>query len=130
MVAMSTYTVTAERGASSRTWVFQCREHPGAISQGRRLSDARRLMPEAIAFVSGVDPGDVEVLLEVLLPERLSREVESARRAVRELEDVQREVAAQSRRAARELLSAGLSGAEVAEVLQVSPQRVSQLVHS
>lgn len=72
MVAMR-YTVTATRG-SGPVWVFQCVEHPGAISEGRRLSDARR--------------------------------------------------------AAADLRAAGLTGADTAQVLGVSPQRVSQLVSS
>lgn len=34
-----------------------------ARSEGRRLIDAYRLMPEAIAFVAGVDESDVQVEL-------------------------------------------------------------------
>lgn len=56
------YTVRAERGAGP-VWVFQCVEFPGALSEGRRLIDAYRLMPEAIAFVAGVDESDVQVEL-------------------------------------------------------------------
>jgi hypothetical protein len=36
-------------------------EHPGALSSGRDLSDANRLMPEAIAFVAGVEESSVEI---------------------------------------------------------------------
>lgn len=59
--AMTTYTVTAERGADPSVWVLQCVEHPGAVSQTRDLADAPELMREAIAWVAGVDEGDVEV---------------------------------------------------------------------
>lgn len=50
---MTTYTVTAERGRDPRMWVFQCAEFPGAISQSRRLADARVLIREVISFVPG-----------------------------------------------------------------------------
>jgi hypothetical protein len=129
MVAMTTYTVTAERGAGP-VWVFQCREFPGAISQSRRLADGPRLMREAIAFVADVAPETVQVELVPALPSQLWAEVERAKQAVRELEARQREVAALSRNAARHLKEEGLSGADAAAVLGVSPQRVSQLVSS
>lgn len=59
-MAVLCYTVTAERG-DGPVWVFQCREHPGALSESPRLLDAYRLMPEAIAFVAGVDGSEVEI---------------------------------------------------------------------
>lgn len=40
----------------------------------------------------------------------------------------QRDTAARSRRVARRLKAAGLSGADIAVVLKISAQRVSQLV--
>ena len=50
-----------------------------------------------------------------------------ARKAVHELGERQREVTALSRAAAKDLAESGLSGADIAVVLDVSPQRVSQL---
>lgn len=128
MVAVMTrYTVTAERGANPGMWVFQCVEAPGAISQSRRLSDAASLMKDAIAWVADVDPASVEIDLVPALPHGLADEVRAARDAVRELDERQREAAARSRKVARRLREAGLSGADTAVVLGVSPQRVSQL---
>jgi len=54
----------------------------------------------------------------------------AARRAIHELGERQREVAALSRAAARDLANSGLSGADIAVVLDVSPQRVSQLLNA
>lgn len=122
------YTVTAERGSDPRVWVFQCREHPGAISQSRRLSDAAQLMAEAIGFVAEVDPATVAIDLVPVLPGALGEEVRQARAAVADFEQRQRDVAEVSRHVARRLREAGLSGADTAAVLGVSPQRVSQLV--
>lgn len=125
---MTTYTVTAERGTDPKVWVLQCAEHPGAISQTRRLSEAPRLMRETIAWVAGVSEAEVEIQLRPALPEGLWSEVEAARQAVANLAEQQRETAALSRAAAAHLLEAGLSGADAAKVLGVSPQRVSQLI--
>lgn len=125
---MTVYTVTAERGAGRGVWVFQCREFPGAISQSRRLADAPALMREAIGFVAEVDPAAVEIELVPVLPNQLEDEVRRAREAVQELEERQRAVAEVSRSVVRHLHDAGLTGADTAVVLGVSPQRVSQLV--
>lgn len=126
MVAMR-FTVTAERGTGP-VWVLQCAEHPGAISQTRRLREAGRLMAEAISFVAGANPEEVEIDLVPVLPEPLAARVAAARRSALELAAAQRSAAAASRRAARELVAAGLSGADTARVLGVSAQRVSQLL--
>jgi len=45
-------------------------------------------------------------------------------------DQAQRQAAAQSRAAARRLRQAGLSGRDIAKVLNVSPQRVSQLLRT
>jgi len=122
------YTVTAERGAGP-VWVFQCREHPGAISESRRLGDVFRLMPEAIAYVADVDEEAVEIELVPVLPKSISDLVQRARAAVEMLSRHQLEAGQLSRKAASQLVhSCGLTGADAAAILRVSPQRVSQLI--
>lgn len=123
------YTVEAERGARGG-WVFQCVEAPGAISESRRLADAEPLMREMISFVAEVPEESVEIRLVPKLPGAVSEHVMQAREAVRSLEETQRQVAELSRRVVRELKEAGLTGADTATVLGVSPQRVSQLMHT
>jgi predicted RNase H-like HicB family nuclease len=125
---MSHYTVTAERG-SSNVWVFQCREFPGAISEGKTLASAYDLMPEAIAFVAEVDEASVEIDLVPDLPQDVIDEVVRTVREVAELEQHQIDVAERRRRVARVLHDRHhLSGVDTATVLKVSPQRVSQLL--
>lgn len=125
---MSKFTVTAERGAGGRVWVFQCVEHPGAISQGRKLAEADDLMREAIAFVAEVDPGEVEIELDVQLPAEVKVEILETRQRVEQLEEIQQEVAAASRALAYSLVhDQGLTGVDTAKILGVSEQRVSQL---
>ncbi len=125
---MTTYTVTAERGRIPQMWVFQCAEFPGAVSQSRRLADAPLLMREAIAFVSGEPAEDIEVAVVPVLPDEMAAQVREARAAVARLADQQRETADLSRSAARSLVGAGMTRADAAVVLGVSPQRVSQLI--
>ena len=128
MVAMR-YTVTAERGATG-AWVLQCLEFPGAISETRSLAAASTLMREAIAFVADVDPSTVDISLQPALPDELRAEVEAARAAVSRLVETQRQTAELSRSAVQHLVESGLSGRDVSAILEISPQRVSQLVNA
>ena len=126
---MSHYTVTAERG-SSNVWVFQCREFPGAISEGKTLASAYDLMPEAIAFVAEVDEASVEI---DLVPDRPQDVIVEGLRTVCEVRSragaAQIDVAERRRRVARVLHDRhDLSGVDTATVLKVSPQRVLQLL--
>jgi hypothetical protein len=57
-------------------------------------------------------------------------EVAAVRAETQRADQTQRDAAARSRRLARRLEAAGLSGADIAVVLKVSPQRVSPLVKS
>jgi DNA-binding CsgD family transcriptional regulator len=100
------------------------------VTQSRTLNDAEAMVRDYIALDTGADPSsfDVEILPEV--GEGLDEETRSARQAVAAAESAQRAAARQSREVAHRLKSAGLSGREIAVVLQLSPQRVSQLLKS
>lgn len=122
---MTRYTSTAVR--DGRLWRVQADDFPGAISTVTTLKDAARVQREAIAWVGGMAESDVEVHVRVVLPEGLMELTEHARHLVAEAAEAQREAAARSREAVAALKRAGLTGADVAVVLGVSPQRVSQL---
>lgn len=122
---MTRYTSTAVR--DGRLWRIQSEQFPGAISTVTSLKEAARVQREAIAWISGVAEDEVEVEIRVDLPDELRNLAESARHRVIEAAEAQREAAARSREAVAELKRAGLTGADVAEVLGISPQRVSQL---
>ncbi|MQA83330.1 MAG: hypothetical protein GEV03_01535 [Streptosporangiales bacterium] len=118
------YKVRARRWA--RGWELHV-EGVG-VTQSRSLSDAEMMVRDYIALDTGMpeDSFDVEITPEV--GGQLGEELASARRATREAARAQLEAAERSRRVARQLVRAGLSGREVAAVLGVSPQRVSQLL--
>jgi septal ring factor EnvC (AmiA/AmiB activator) len=66
--------------------------------------------------------------ITVLFDNGLDEEIAAVRADLEHAERAQRDAAARSRRLALLLREAGLSGADIAVVLRVSPQRVSQLV--
>lgn len=127
---MTTYTVTAQRAMAVRrpVWALQCKEYPGAISEVYRLDQAGEYMREAIAFVADVPEQDVDIRLQIDLPdesylEHLDRAEEQRRREVQARQDAAREY----REAAEILRGSGLSVRDVGTVLGVSYQRVQQL---
>lgn len=127
MVAeVTTYTVEARK--DGRWWVLTVPEVPGAVSQVRSLTQADEYAREAVAFVLGVAPESFELAVKPTLPRGLASEVRRAREAVKDAETRQLRAASLSRKAAGALRAAGLTGADTAQVLGVSPQRVSQLV--
>jgi hypothetical protein len=126
MVAMTRYTVTAERGR--RWWSLQCVEHPGALSEVARLDQADDAMREAIAFVAQVDPGSIEIDLRPAVPDEVGGHVRAAAHFREQAQRANREAARESRAAARVLREAGLSVRDVGTVLGVSHQRAHQLL--
>jgi len=72
----------------------------------------------------------VRVRITVTFDNELDAEIAAVRAAVDHAERAQREAAARSRALALRLRDAGLTGADIAVVLRVSPQRVSQLMRA
>jgi len=126
VVAVTRYTVTAERGC--RWWVLQCVEHPGAISEVARLDQAEDAMREAIAFVAQVDPAEVEIDLRPAVPVEVGQHVAAAARLRAQARTANSEAAREARGAAQVLRDAGLSVRDVGTVLGVSHQRAHQLL--
>mgnify|MGYP005983963353 CR=1 FL=1 len=127
MVAMTTYTVTAERGTSTWLCFLQCVEHPGAVSQTKRLAEADELMREAISFVANVDESDIDITLDVRTDADAMRLLTDARAKRAESKRLAAEAAEQIAEAAGRLVRAGISLRDTGHLLGVSHQRVSQL---
>lgn len=97
------------------------------VTQSHTLADAEAMVRDYLAVEHDADPAsfDVRVLPEI---DGLEREAAKLRHEIAQLQQTQVEVAAQSRALAQRLRALGLTGADTAAVLGVSPQRVSQLL--
>lgn len=128
MVAEMIYTVEATR--SGTWWSLQCREVPGALSQSKSLAEAKRIMPEAIAFVADVPEAEVEVDVVPVVPEVVQEHLHEAARLRKVVATANSQAAAESRRAAHELRKTGMTVRDIGEMLGISYQRASQLLAS
>jgi hypothetical protein len=98
------------------------------VTQSHTLRDAERMARDYIALDTGMDPGSFDIKVTPEIGGELGEKTAAARRAVADADEARRAAAVRSRDAARDLQGAGLSGRDIAAVLQVSPQRVSQLL--
>ena len=120
----TTYTVMAKRW--DRGWELHI--DGVGVTQSRALNDAEAMVRDYIALDTGASPGSFDVEIVPEISHALDRDARNARRAVADAEKAQRAAAASSREVARRLKGVGLTGREIAVVLRLSPQRVSQLL--
>lgn len=121
---MKTYTARARRWA--RGWELHI--DGVGVTQSHGLRDAEYMVRDYIALLRDVpaDSFGVEIVPEI--GGGLDEAARSARASVTEAATAIRRAAAESRQVARNLRQAGLSQRDIAAVLGVSPQRVSQLM--
>jgi predicted RNase H-like HicB family nuclease len=123
-------------------WIASVPSLRGVHTHARTLAGLRRYLQDAIALwleVELLDLGErdpridrssVRVELQVKLPARVRRAAETARRRREHARSAESEAIAATREAARALVALGLSRRDAAEVLELSHQRVDQLLHS
>jgi DNA-directed RNA polymerase specialized sigma subunit len=116
-----TYRVVARRAPSG--WTLHVADLGTATT--RSLATAEKDARAHILAVTGQDDAIVHVQPKLQL--HLGQLADEARQASAELAEATVRVSAKSREAANELRSAGLSNVDIAAVLGVSEQRVSQL---
>jgi predicted RNase H-like HicB family nuclease len=125
-MAEKTYTVTVRR--DGRWWLVHVPDLDTA-GQARTLAEAKPVAQEIIGLFLDVEPDSVEVELDVELPAAArelwatAAERETAARAAVS------SAASMRRQAVKALHDQGISQADTARALGISPQRVSQLVH-
>jgi hypothetical protein len=124
MAAMSTYSVHARR------WAHGWELHIDGIgvTQSRNLDGAEQMVRDYIESLTGRDASGDVVMIKPEVGDGLDEATQAAREAVTAADRAVREAAAQSRKAAHDLKDAGLSGRDIAAILRVSAQRVSQLL--
>jgi hypothetical protein len=98
------------------------------VTQSRSLWDAEEMARDLIARREAIPADAFGVAITPEIGAGLDEQTRAAREAVTDADRAQRCAAAQSRETARRLRQAGLSGRDIAKVLNVSPQRVSQLL--
>ncbi len=122
---MTSFVVDAEH--TGEWWVLQCREHPGAITQVRRLEQANQII-EAISFVAGIDADAIEIRVSPRLPDDVAQLIASTLSLRQQARELEAHVSLDMRRSAHRLLDHGISQRDAAVILGVSYQRVHQLV--
>jgi hypothetical protein len=126
MAAMSTYSVRAKRWAHG--WELHI-EGVG-VTQSRNLDGAERMVRDYIESLTGRDTSSDGVMIMPEVGGGLDEATQAARESAAAADRAVREAAAGSRKVARDLKEAGLSGRDIAAILRVSAQRVSQLLNS
>lgn len=128
---MSRYVVSAHRWAHG--WELHIDDEHGAeigVTQSRSLAGAEAMVRDYLALDREGDPSSFDLDMRPDLDGDLADRVVAARKATQDAEHAQVAAAEQTRRLAHALRRSGLTGADVAAVLGVSPQRVSQLLRS
>jgi hypothetical protein len=121
---MTTYRVTAKRW--KRGWELHIVGE--GVTQSRSLAEAEDMVRDYIAVMNGVPERSFNVEITPEVGGGLDEAVRAAREAVRSAEAARRSAALASRSIATRLRAAGLTGRDIAVVLGVSAQRVSQLL--
>lgn len=126
---MTKLIVTAQRWDSKLGGGWELLDGDHAMTQVRRLSDARQ---QVIDYLDTVDPdvahADWDIIIIPAIPQAVS--VEQAKAATKEAADAQATAAAQSREVARSLRASGLSIDDAAWIMGVSRSRISQLARA
>ena len=123
---MSTYTVHVKRWAQG----WELHIDGVGVTQSRSLGDAERMTRDYIETVTDHDTTSDQVIILPAVGGGLDEAVQAARDAVASADRERHEAAAQVRQVVRDMSQAGLSGRDIAHLLNVSAQRVSQLLKS
>ncbi|MBK5224596.1 MAG: hypothetical protein JJE52_17315 [Acidimicrobiia bacterium] len=120
------YQVTAT--PSGKWWAITVDDLPGVFAQAASFRAVEDAAKEAIGLYLDIDPAEVLAVVTPNVGEELDRRIRQRQRRVHELQQMQVEVATESRQTAQDLIDAGLTQRDVAQLLGVSFQRISQLV--
>ncbi len=119
--------VTANVTRSGGWWAVEVPEVPGLLTQAKRLDQVADMVADAVALMEDVDADSVEVHIHARLNEKVRHDVDEAKRLRREARDAEAAASAQMRRAVADVIDEGLTVRDAAALLEISPQRVSQL---
>jgi len=126
-VAAVSYRVVIERDETG-AWLARVPSVPGCHTHGRTLEQVRRRIREALELWVD-DARHAELQFEIRLPTAIKKELHRARTTRDRSARAQSEASEAVSRAARDLTQkAGLSLRDAAELLELSHQRVQQVL--
>lgn len=125
-----TTTLTARSTRSGGWWAVEVPEIAGLFTQARRLDQVTAAVLDAAALLTGRPESEFDVVVTPVLDADDLTIVRDARERRAELAEAEQAAARASRVAVARLRSEGLTVRDVAEIMGMSPQRVSQLVAS
>jgi len=100
------------------------------VTQSHTLRDADRMIRSYLRMDLGAEVAENAEIEVVYQLDGLEDEAEAVRREASELNALSAKVAKDSRAVAGKLKAAGLTGADAAEVMDISPQRFSQIINA
>ena len=123
--------VTAQATRSGDWWAVEVPEVKGVFTQVKRLEQAPSMVRDAVSLMTDVAPEEVEVSVVPSLDDGdVGALLDSLREANRVAQEAQRQACSQARDLVRRLrVDYQLPVRDVAVLLDISHQRVSQLSH-
>lgn len=121
------YTVQAER--DGQWWAIEVDGVENAYSQAKRLDQVEAMAREVVSLLLDVAEDSFDLRLEVRVPADWRNEIEELRAVQAELAEAERRAGAQLRNAAARLHDAGLPVRDVGALMNLSAQRISQLIN-
>lgn len=109
-------------------WVVTVPDLRGVYTQGRTYEQARVMARDAIASMLGIAPGRVAVAMEVRLPNHAEDTISEVARARAARDEAAAAEQRKLRESARLLKAAGVKVVDAAVLLDISKQRVYQLL--
>jgi hypothetical protein len=122
-------TYHADVARDGRFWLIRIPEI-GRSTQAIRYKDVAAMAGELIEIMTGLGGQEYNLHIKVTLPAGVKDHLARAEVLREEAERKNTEAALERRAAVRELLAQGLTQREAAEVLDLSFQRVNQLMNS
>lgn len=123
---MHTFNATARR--EGKWWVIEIPEL-GQTTQARNVAEIQEMATDLAAIIRNVDPSEVQVTVSIQAPELPEDSWREAREKTQRAQELAKEAAVASRVVVTSLRSSGYTMRDIAAILGLSHQRVSQLAH-
>ena len=117
---------TAKARKEGRWWVVEIPELDSA-GQAAKVSEVQQAAEEVIQLLTGQAPGSYSLTIDLVVAEQVQLIWEESKYKEKVAREEQANAAQLARQAVQKLKKSGYSQKEIAALLAVSPQRVSQL---